>query len=46
MPVESADTLLVKNFVEIALSRTVYEINAFYAEIQEAATNDSWYNIQ
>ena len=28
-PVQSADTLWVKNFVEIALSRTIYEINAF-----------------
>ena len=34
-PVDSADTLGVKNFVEIALSRSVSEINAFYAEIQD-----------
>ena len=27
--VDSADTLWVKNFVEIALSRTINEINAF-----------------
>ena len=33
-PVDSADTLWVKNLVEIALSRTVSEI-AFYAEIQD-----------
>ena len=35
LPVDSADTLGVKNFVEIALSRSVSEINAFYAEIQD-----------
>ena len=29
MPVDSADTLRVKNFVEIALSRSVSEINMF-----------------
>ena len=29
MPVDSADTLWVKIFVEIALSRSVSEINAF-----------------
>ena len=29
-PVKSSDTLLVKNFVEIALSGTVSKINAFY----------------
>ena len=28
-PVESADTLRVKNFAEITLSRTISEINAF-----------------
>ena len=28
-PVDSADTLWVKNFVAIALSRTVSKINAF-----------------
>ena len=28
-PVDSADTLQVKNFVEIALSRSVSEMNAF-----------------
>ena len=35
-PVDSADTLWVKNFVEITLSRSVSEINAFYTEIQDA----------
>ena len=39
MPVDSADTMRVKNVVEIALSRTVYEINVFllavYAGIQD-----------
>ena len=34
-PVDSAYTLWVKNFVEIILSSTVIEINAFYAEIQD-----------
>ena len=34
-PVHSADTLWVKNFIKIALSRTVFKINAFYAEIQD-----------
>ena len=29
-PVDCADTLWVKNFIEIALSRTVSEINAFF----------------
>ena len=29
MSVHSADTLWVKNFVEIALSRTVFKINVF-----------------
>ena len=29
MPVDSTDTLWVKNFVEIALSRSVFEINTF-----------------
>ena len=29
MPLDSADTLWVKNFVEIALSRSVSEINTF-----------------
>ena len=37
-PVDSADTLRVKNFVEITLSRSVSKINtfffAFYTEIQ------------
>ena len=28
-PLDSADTLWVKNFVEIALSRSISEINAF-----------------
>ena len=32
LPVESADTLHVKNFVEIALARSVFEINL---EIQD-----------
>ena len=32
---ESADTLRVKNFIKIALSRTVSKINVFYAEIQD-----------
>ena len=37
-PVDSADNLQVKNFVEIALSHSISEINrvfAFYAEIQD-----------
>ena len=34
-PVDSADTLHLKNFVEIALSRSVSEINAFCIEIQD-----------
>ena len=34
-PVESADTLWVKNFVVITLSRSVSKINAFYTEIQD-----------
>ena len=38
-PVHSADTMKVKNFVEIALSRTVSEINALYAEIQDGCQN-------
>ena len=29
-PVDSADNLQVKNFVEIALSRSISEINGFY----------------
>ena len=36
-PVDSADTLWVKNYVKITLSHSVSEINtffAFYAEIQ------------
>ena len=37
-PVDSADTLRIKNFVEITLSRSVSEINtlffAFYEKIQ------------
>ena len=32
-PVHSADTLWVKNFIKIALSRTVSKINASYAEM-------------
>ena len=38
LPVDSADTLWVKNFIEIALSHPVSETNvffAFYAEIQD-----------
>ena len=38
-PVYSADTLWVKNFVEIALSRTVSEINAFSQKSKMAAKN-------
>ena len=34
-PVDSPDTLRVKNFVEIALSRSVSEINAFLHFIQK-----------
>ena len=34
-PVHSADTLQIHNFVEIALSCTVSEINALYTEIQD-----------
>ena len=37
-PVDYSDTLRIKNFIKIALSRTVSEINAFfvfYAEIQD-----------
>ena len=45
-PVDSADTLRVKNFIKIALSRTVIEMNAFYAEIQDGhqkwQENDFW----
>ena len=29
LPVDSADTLQFKNFIEIALSRSVFEINTF-----------------
>ena len=32
-PVHSPYHLWIKNFVEIAVSRSVFEINAFYAEI-------------
>ena len=35
LPVDSADTLGVKNFVEITLSWTISKINAFYADIQD-----------
>ena len=35
MPVDSADTLRVKIFVEIALSRSVSEINAFLRFMQK-----------
>ena len=47
-PVNSGDTLAIKNFNEIALSCKVYEINAFafYAEIQDGhqkwRQNDFW----
>ena len=34
-PVDSANSLWVKNFVEIAIPRSVSEINAFYIEIQD-----------
>ena len=35
MPVDSADTLWVKNFVEIALSRSVSDINTFLHFMQK-----------
>ena len=35
MPVDSADTLRIKNFVEIALSRSVSKINMFFCFKQE-----------
>ena len=38
MPVDSADTLRVKNFVEIALSRSVSEINTFLYFTQKFKT--------
>ena len=48
-PVHSAVILRIKNFVKIALSRTVIEINVlfvFYAEIQDGRQkwreNDFW----
>ena len=31
--VDSADTLGLKNFIKLSLSRTVYEENAFHADI-------------
>ena len=34
-PVYFADTLWVKNFIKIALSRTVSKINVFFAKIQD-----------
>ena len=34
-PVHSEDTLPVKNFIKIALSRTVSKMHAFYAGIQD-----------
>ena len=34
-PVDSADNLQVRNFVEITLSRTISEINALCAKIQD-----------
>ena len=43
---DTADTLGVKNFVKIAVSSTVSEINAFYADIQDDhqkwRENDFW----
>ena len=46
--VDSADTLGFKNFIEITLSCTVIEINAFYAEIQDGRQkwqeNNLWEN--
>ena len=35
MPVESADTLWVKNFVKIALSLSISEINTFFHFMQK-----------
>ena len=35
LPVNSAHTLYIKTFVEIALARSVSEINAFFTEIQD-----------
>ena len=35
LPVDSEHTLRVKNFIKIALARSVSEINVFYAEIQD-----------
>ena len=49
LPVDSPDTLQIKNFIEITLSHSVSEINtfsAFYAEIQDGRQkwqeNDFW----
>ena len=38
-PVDYADTLRVKNFVNIALSHTISQINAFYAVIHNGRQN-------
>ena len=35
LPVDSADTLVLKIFAKIALPRTVCEINALYTDIQD-----------
>ena len=37
--IDSADTLWVKNFDEIAVSRSVSQMNVFYAEIQKWGEN-------
>ena len=39
LPVHSADTLLVKNFIKIAKSRTVFKINAFFCVLRR---NSRW----
>ena len=46
-PVHSADTLWVKNFVEIAVSRCISEINVFLRLTQKfkMATNSGWKTI-
>ena len=35
LPVDSGDTLRVKNFIDITLACSISEINTFYAEIQD-----------
>ena len=35
LPVDSADTLRIKNFIEIALARSISEINAFLSFTQK-----------